>query len=177
MFIINESGFRYKQEATNHKKRLYFSRYFVAFEFLDIMPDHTQGPCGLGDRCFAPQFEIRAMYKCCFCGFQLHNPLSGCSRKHGEDNTKVKCVDAILCLHRNSDSGRCAIQPQGSKGGEVQVVTAVVQERSRRMTTIGSKGAGTKPEDRKDLSFRPGEGRRRQNETKKGRYKTCCDEG
>ena len=93
------------------------------------MPNHTTGPCGLGDRCSGRGFEIRAKYKCCFGGFQLHNPLSGCSRTHGEDDDKVKCVDAMKCLQRNSASGRCASQPQGSdtlnsKRGGVQVGTA-----------------------------------------------------
>ena len=78
------------------------------------MPNHTTGPCGLGDRCSGRGFEIRAKYKCCFSGFQLHNPLSGCSRTHGEDDDKVKCVDTMKCLQGNSASGRCACQPQGS---------------------------------------------------------------
>ena len=93
------------------------------------MPNHTTGPCGLGDRCSGREFEIRVKYKCCFGGFQLHNPLSGCSRTHGEDDDKVKCVDAMKCLQRKSASGRCASQPQGSdtlnsKRGGVQVGTA-----------------------------------------------------
>ena len=93
------------------------------------MPDHATGPCGLGDRCLRPEFELRAMYKCCFCGFQLHNPMSGCLRKHGEDDDKVKCINAMSCVRRNSSSGRCASQPQGSdtiipKSGGHQVSTA-----------------------------------------------------
>ena len=60
--------------------------------FLKIMTNHATGPCDLGDRCSGPEFEIRAKYKCCFCGFQLHNPMSGCSRAHGEDVDKVNVL-------------------------------------------------------------------------------------
>jgi hypothetical protein len=79
------------------------------------MPDHPRGPCGLGDKCSGREFEIREKYKCCFCGFQLHNPMLGCSRPHGGDDDKVKCIDVIQCLERNSASGRCgASEPQAS---------------------------------------------------------------
>ena len=49
------------------------------------MPQFNTGHCGLGDRCLKPSFQIREIYKCYFCGLQLHSEVSGCSRKHGED--------------------------------------------------------------------------------------------
>jgi len=92
------------------------------------MPDHQIGPCGLGDGCLRPEFEIRAKYKCCFCGFQLHNPVSGCSRPHGEDDDKVKCIDVIKCIERNSSSGRC---PGDEAGGKKRSHTSVQMEPSK----------------------------------------------
>ena len=95
------------------------------------MPDHEKGPCGLGDRCLRPEFEIRAMYKCCFCGFQLHNPMSGCSRPHGGDDDKVKCIDVIKCIERNSD---VLLDP-------------------KHPTLLIRRAVGTRPEERKDHSL------------------------
>ena len=42
----------------------------------------------------------------------------GCSRKHGEeDGKKVKCIDAVSCMQRNSSSGRCATLMKCSETG------------------------------------------------------------